>query len=622
MSFSRYGRFRPRQTSLRNDAEQPALAHVGTAQDFLQRHFRECSQYDCSTVAERIRFAGGFLERIAETRNLMCAVAHPAQNSDKAPGPNGQRLCRLLRENPAQVWQELRRLGREILAGSYQPGPTRTTRVPKSSGRGTRPIEVFNWQDQVVQRAIVQILEPFVDHEFDELSLGYRTGHDRFEAIAKAGALMELEDRQTLLCADLRDAFMRMPHTALLRDVERRIGNQRVTQLIGIIIRAGNRCRGVAQGGALSPLLLNLYLDRHLDHPWRRAQPNVPMVRVADDLLVLSRSVEEAQRCLSDLRRLLQPTGMQLNESKTQVSRLEAGEQADWLGFTVSIVGDRLRVGLARDFYAKAERTLREALAEPDGVLRAADATRGIFDQLGPCFYSENQDDVICHVASLAGALGLEELPDRDMLLETWRCSATRFLVQCRLWRLVYRGQHDTIPGVGSGSASCHFFPALSTPAGRGDGAPVAPVSSSTLDLPPATLTVACVSATVGGDVWAYHVAIPGQRRTSTKCQMSYSHSRLRPALKAALQGIRLILPRYPVRIVTDSDYLCGDWLQTVEQCRRRGGKTLDGKTPGNWDLLVPLDREVSRRRVYFEFRSSAPPRTATTVSTAEALHK
>ena len=593
-----------------NDDQTSALAHRGTLGDFLARHQRECAQYDRATEAARREFAATFIPRIADTRNLRLAAEHLAEGGDKAPGPNGQHIHRLRRENPSFVWQQLRNLSSALQDQTYQPGPTRRANVPKSSGQGTRPIDIPDWQDQVVQRAIVQTLDPFVDHQFDELSLGYRTGHDRFEAIAKTGVRVELENRRTAVCADLSNAFTTIPHALLLAEVERRTGNQQLTQLVGRIIRAENRSRGVPQGGSLSAFLLNLFLDRHLDQPWRREFPDVPMIRVADDLLILCRSGEEAEECLATLRNLLRPIGMRLNERKTHTTDLQGGNSADWLGFALSGENGTVRVNLTQDFYTRAERMIRNALSEPDGVLRAAEAIRGLLDQLGPCYPGTDHDYVYRHLASLAARAGFHEFPAREELMRVWRRSAVRYLLQCRIWRMVYLCRRDTVVGFGSGSACSQSFPAFSTSAVRGDGPAVAATINPSAT-PKATLTVTCVQPSNGVGGWAFHVQFPDHVRTQTRFESTDGQNQFRSVLHAALEGVRRIGPSPWIHIVTDSGFLCSDWKGIVERCRARGGKTQNGDTPANWDLLTALDRELSWRQVTYEFRSGALHRFA-----------
>ncbi len=149
MSYDRARRI-PTRRQLINEprnAGLPTGKHDGKSDDFLRRHDVECSRYDRATKTERYRFARDFVNRIADTRNLWNAVKKFAAHGEKAPGPNGQRLNQKLQKDEKWVRAELRRLSKQILDGTYIPGPARQLRIPKSSGRGTRPIEVLNWQD-------------------------------------------------------------------------------------------------------------------------------------------------------------------------------------------------------------------------------------------------------------------------------------------------------------------------------------------------------------------------------------------------------------------------------------------------------------------------------------------
>lgn len=602
MSFSSFRQYRPRRASRRVDDGRSALRHEGKSQDFLRRHAQDCSRYDRSSLTERYRFARDFVERVADTNNLWCAAIHLAENGDKAPGPNGQRLYRLMREDPKHVRQVLRAISVALKDGTYQPGPSRRVDVPKSNGRGTRPVDIANWQDQVVQRAIVQILDPFLDHQFDELSLGYRSGHDRFEAIARAGALVELDGRRTLLCTDLTNAFTRIPHTPLLHEIENRTGNISLVRLIRRIIEAGGRRRGVAQGGSLSALMLNLYLDRFLDQRWRQIHPDVALIRVADDLLLLCGSAREADDCLCNLGSLLRPTGMELNlnPGKTQIRDLSQGETATWLGFSLNWDGNQLCASLHDTFFEKVRDTLAESLAKADGVLHASEALRGIVDQLGPCFTTEDHaDHVLCHLTTVAAELGFREFPHRDNLLGTWTKSATRYRTHCSLWRLAQQGLSSTVADTGSGSASSQSPPAQGPAHLDGPSEPTVSIRPS--QVPSATVTVVSVPPAHGAAGWAFHVRFSDQQRVITKCRTQTGETPIRFLLQAALAAIRCVPPEYALRIFTDSRFLAYEWRSVVSNFGRVGWSTVRRGPPPNWDLLVALQGELAGRTARFE---------------------
>ena len=103
----------------------------------------------------------------------------------------------------------------------------------------------------------------------------------------------------------------RCPQHRLLDVVRYRLPDEGIVRLIERMVLTETG-RGLRQGGCLSPLLLNLYLDHHLDRRWRMRHPDLPLIRVADDILVLTRNQEEAQQTWTDLREMLLPAGMPL----------------------------------------------------------------------------------------------------------------------------------------------------------------------------------------------------------------------------------------------------------------------------------------------------------------------
>ncbi|MBI1349296.1 Retron-type reverse transcriptase [bacterium] len=300
-------------TNASDASGQPTGRHDGDALAFLQRHERECLQYGRMQVSEQRALQRDLPSRIADTRNLWCAVSFLARKGRKAPGPNGEWLHELYRDDPDRLRNSVRELSRAILSRTYRPGPALLIHVPKASGRGTRPIEVANWQDRVVQRAIVQIIQPLLDPQFEACNVGFRPGYDRLTTVAWVRALTECEERFVWVTADLSTAFTRVPHQRLFDRLDRTLKCKPVTRLIRRILRANNPSGiGIPQGGPLSPLLLNVLLDGALDKRWAARHPAVPLVRYADDLLLLCRDRNEAERGYATLRELVTPAGFTL----------------------------------------------------------------------------------------------------------------------------------------------------------------------------------------------------------------------------------------------------------------------------------------------------------------------
>jgi hypothetical protein len=367
----------------------------------------------------REQFLATLLRRTADARNLRQAWDHLAAHGGQAPGPDGLRYDDL---DGGEVWDLLRTVERAILDDAYRPGPDRTVHIPKVGRPGRRTLRLASVVDRVVQRAIVQTVQPYLDPQFDDQSFGYRPGRDRQHALARAEQLATSSGGWVWLTEDLRDAFDHVPQQRLLDIVRTRLGNHQIVRLIEHVVLTGNG-QGLRQGGCLSPLLLNLYLDHLLDRPWRRRHPALPLLRVADDLLVLTRTGEEARRAWYDLKTLLRPTGMTLKGTPSSAARdLSDGDDADWLGYRVSRREAGLGVSIAEKSWDQLRTHLELAHTEPNSPLRAIEVIRGWADQMGPAYgWARDRNAVYARVQTTAGQMAFDEVPTREEVVSRWR---------------------------------------------------------------------------------------------------------------------------------------------------------------------------------------------------------
>jgi group II intron reverse transcriptase/maturase len=219
-------------------------------------------------------------------------------------------------------------------------------RIPKGDSK-TRPVGIPTVKDRVVQTAVAMLLLPVWEADSHPQSYAYRPKRNAHQAMDAIGAALR-SGRTEVIDADLSGYFGSIPHRELLRLVARRVSDGRILALIKAWLRApivernpdtgrptitGNR-RGTPQGGVISPLLANLYMNR-LD--WQvneRCELRPVLVRYADDFVILSRPGQGAE-LQARLKRWLTAHGLTLNETKTRTLDVRA-EGFKFLGFGVS----------------------------------------------------------------------------------------------------------------------------------------------------------------------------------------------------------------------------------------------------------------------------------------------
>ena len=364
---------------------------------------------------------------IADARMLRKAWDILAAKGNTAPGPNRRRYDDL---DDVEVWSLLRSIGAAIRNDTYRVGEERIVNVPKDRSdpaRGTRPISLLNVEDRVVQRAVVEVLQRLFDPLFGRNILGFRPGHGRLHAMALAEQIAVAEGRYVFTVLDLKDAFTRVPLDRLMDVLAVYIPSEDMLRLLNRILDTGKK-HGIRQGGPLSPLLLNLFLHHVLDRPWRKAWPTVPMIRVADDILLICRSREEAERARTGLRALLMPMNMPLKEGRDDTIRdLQIGESAKWLGGVIHKGEDELKVTISKRARARLVEYLSLAHEKSDSAIRAVATINGWIDQMGPCYPFVNRSWVYRRLEAIATKQAFDEIPSRDAIASRWRRAYLRW---------------------------------------------------------------------------------------------------------------------------------------------------------------------------------------------------
>jgi RNA-directed DNA polymerase len=278
-----------------------------------------------------------------------------AKLNDGAPGIDGATF-EAIEAGGLEAW--LQQLRVELLGHSYLPMRLRRVEIPKPGGKGVRVLSIPTIRDRVVQGALKLILEPIFEADFQSGSYGYRPKRSAHEAVERvAQAIVQRKTR--VLDLDLRSFFDNVRHHILFEKVARRVNDPEVMHLLKLLVKATGK-KGLPQGGVLSPVLSNMYLNE-VDRMLERAQETtrrgpytyLEYARFADDLVILVDAYAQHDWLLKAanqrLREELAKLHVDINEEKSRYVDLANGESFGFLGFEFRRI--RSRQGKWRPYY-------------------------------------------------------------------------------------------------------------------------------------------------------------------------------------------------------------------------------------------------------------------------------
>ena len=306
------------------------------------------------------------LEAILSRGNLNNAYKRVRANGG-APGIDGMTVedaLPWLREHREELLEAIRQ-------GKYKPQPVRRKEIPKPDG-GVRKLGIPTVVDRIIQQAIAQQLTPIYEPLFSDLSYGYRPGRSAQMAIQKVKEYAEQGYTQAVL-VDLSKYFDTLNHELLMNLLRKNIHDKRVIELIKRYLKAGVMENGLLvkteegspQGGPLSPLLANVYLNEYDQEMARRG---VPVIRYADDIVVLAKSKRAAERLLETTQRYLEgKLKLKMNVEKSKVVSVFSIRNFKFLGFALGKGKNGVYIRAHAKSLKKAKAKLKELTSRSQG---------------------------------------------------------------------------------------------------------------------------------------------------------------------------------------------------------------------------------------------------------------
>ncbi len=278
------------------------------------------------------------MEEICQAENLRKAL-RKVQSNRGGPGMDGMTV----QELPAYLLEHWPAIKEALLGGTYRPQPVKRVEIPKPGGGGVRRLGIPTCLDRFVQQAMLQVLQRQWDPTFSEHSYGFRPGRSAQQTVARAQQYVA-DGYVWVVDFDLDKFFDRVNHDKLMGRVAQRVRDKRVLRVLRAFLNAGvledglvsPTTEGTPQGGPLSPLLSNLYLDE-LDSELEERGHR--FVRYADDCNIYVKSERAGQRVMASIARVIERRlKLKVNESKSGVDRVQ---KRKFLGFRLLPRGEK-----------------------------------------------------------------------------------------------------------------------------------------------------------------------------------------------------------------------------------------------------------------------------------------